>query len=171
MDTITHDDYLAARKADPYYAGRWVYFQEVITLVGTLKPGSVLELGPYKLPIVKGSDTMDKIDADPVLNYKDMPKLTYRHDANCFPWPAADKSYDLLMALQVWEHLINTQEDAFREVMRISRAAILSFPYMWPQSQGHHANIGEEKIAEWTLHFSPRKVIKAGDKIIYYFVF
>lgn len=54
-----------------------------------------------------------------------------QHNATEKPWPIANKQYDLFIALQVWERLDNKQSRAFREVMRVSRAAILSFPYLW----------------------------------------
>jgi len=163
VETITYEDFRERQSKTPYYRGRWPYFQEVITFVRTLKPASVLELGPYLLPLVRGSDTMDKLDM--------LPGLTYHHDARLFPWPVKDKSYDLFIALQVWEHLGTVQKSAFREVMRISRAAILSFPYKWPASKGCHANIDDAVIAVWTQDVEPRKVVKVGTRIIYLFEF
>jgi len=172
LQVITYQDFLEAEKEDRYFRGRWSYFSVVVDLVQKIKPKSVLELGPYKLPLVKGADTMDI--------RKHIENLTYLHDANKIPWPIADNKYDLFIACQVWEHLDNKQKEAFKEVMRISRRAILSFPYKWrykngpkTASQKRHANIDDAKIAEWTLHKKPKKIIFNHNKkyAVYYFEF
>ena len=97
------------------------YFKEVIDSIKKEPPKSALELGPDNFPIVRQSDSMDKNGW--------LPRLTYHHDATKFPWPIKDSKYGLFIALQVWEHLQDKQKEAFREVMRIPRRAILSFPY------------------------------------------
>ena len=79
----------------------------------------------------------------------------YIHYAAEKPWPVVDKQYDLFIALQVWEHLSNNQSRAFREVMRISKAVVLSFPYNWdcPENNANYPeyhDIDEELIAGWT---------------------
>ncbi len=146
-----------------YYKDRWDYISEVIKIIKRESPQSVLELGPSRLPIVKGSDTMDR-----ALLY---PHLKYRHDATQVPWPIQDASYDLFIALQVWEHLRDKQPQAFREVMRVSRMAILSFPYRWHCRGDFHHGIDDQQIAEWTLHVEPKETIKVGTRIIYVFEF
>ena len=109
----------------------------------------------------------------------------YLHDATKIPWPIIDKEYDMFIALQVWEHLLGKQKEAFREVMRISRMAILSFPYMWdcPKDNANypeHHMIDEKIIADWTLNIEPIKVVKIlrtgervskGPRIIYFWKF
>ncbi len=161
---ITYEDFKKAEEKDPYYKGRWRYFEKVIEIIKKEPPESALEIGPYKLPIVKNSDTMD-ID-------RFLPDLTYRCDAGNVPWPIEDSKYDLCLALQVWEHLGNNQQKAFKEIMRVSRRAILSFPCRWNTPGDIHHAIDEEKIAAWTLHVKPEAVIKAEpDVLIYYFKF
>jgi hypothetical protein len=147
----------------PYYVGRWEYFSEVIKLVIKEKPTKVLELGSYLYPIVKNSDTMEKNSA--------VPHITYYHDATNIPYPIKDSAYDLFIALQVWEHLGGKQRDAFREVMRISKMAILSFPYKWNCPGNLHHNIDENVIADWTLHIQPEQIIKVKKRLIYFFRF
>lgn len=146
-----------------YYKDRWSYIKEVIAIIKRERPKKVLELGAYAVPIVKGSDTMDKEIAHP--------KLTYHHDATKFPWPIKEAGYDLFIALQVWEHLEDKQKEAFKEVMRVSKAAILSFPYKWDIPGDCHHGIDDEKIAEWTLHVEPEEKITVADRIIYFFRF
>jgi hypothetical protein len=77
-----------------------------------------------------------------------------------------DKYFDCFVALQVWEHLEN-HEQAFNEVMRISKTAILSFPYRWTHSDKQHNNIDESVIAKWTCNIPPVHVKKIKNRIIY----
>ena len=84
-----------------------------------------------------------------------------------------NKEYDMFIALQVWEHLVGRQREAFNEVMRISKMAILSFPYMWncPEDNANypeHHMIDEKIISEWTLGVEPMKIVKiprTGEKV------
>jgi len=127
---------------DPYYEGRKAYMTLAQKLALTFSPENALEIGPGPsgLPILRGSDTMD-LRGDP----------TYRHDAGLVPWPVADKSYDVVIALQVWEHLCGKQRAAFSEVKRVAcRGAVLSFPYMWGAGSDIHREIGFRQIVEWT---------------------
>lgn len=174
VQAITHQDFLEAEKRDPYFKGRWAYFSIVVDLVQKIQPESVLELGPWRLPLVKGEDTMD---IEKVLE-----NLTYLHDATKTPWPIADNKYDLFIGCEVFEHLGNKQKEAFKEVMRISRRAILTFPYRWvyakdakDETRKSHENIDGAKIAEWTFHIKPKKTILTAvgrnKFIVYYFEF
>ena len=162
-DTITCIETIKLAEKKPYYVGRWEYFSKVIELVVKEKPTKVLELGPFRSPIVKNSDTMD-MDST-------LPNITYYHDATKTPYPIEDSAYDMFIALQVWEHLDGKQRDAFKEVMRISKMAILSFPYKWNWPGNCHHNIDENVIADWTLHIQPEQIIKVENRIIYFFRF
>ena len=63
------------------------------------------------------------------------------------------------------------QQEAFAEVMRISKNALLSFPYKWNQPGNVHHGIDENKINVWTLGVEPKKVEKSGTRILYLFNF
>lgn len=175
--TATFADFEKKSSKDKYYAksakSHWECYREVIKIIKNLDFNSVLELGPYKIPVIKNADIMDK--------WPKAPRLTIFHDATQTPWPIKDKQYDLFIALQVWEHLKGKQKQAFKEVMRISKMAILSFPLNWNVPGNCHHNITEEKIAQWTLGVKPEKKIIAGNfirkllnqnlRIIYFFKF
>lgn len=160
METLTYAEFKAFEKNDSYYKGRWPYFNEVIRIINKECPKSVLELGPYKNPIVKGSDVMD---VNPYF-----PHVTYSHNAAEIPWPIEDSQYDLFIALQVWEHLNGKQSAAFKEVMRISKMAILSFPLNWFFPGDCHNRITEDTISEWTQHAIPFKKIKVTQKLFFF---
>ena len=169
MQFITENDFRSAAGDDSYYdPSRWDLYAEVIRILKNIPCQRILEIGPYKMPLVPNADTMDiRAELSP----------TIVHDAGEAPWPVADKSYDAVVALQVWEHLEGRQVEAFREVQRTARHAVLSFPYLWnnPSYPSHH-NITDEIIEDWTDMQPPQDVIliatsPACKRIIYHFDF
>jgi hypothetical protein len=187
MDTMEFEDYQYLLNSDfkDYYVGRWEYYKVVTEIVHHLNPNSVLELGPGQHTIVKGSDIMVKPEEDSWGKPINEVGQVFVYNATEKAWPISDKKYDLFIALQVWEHLSNKQCRAFREVMRISKKAVLSFPFMWdcPKNDANypeHHHIDEALIADWTLNIPPKEVIKIprtgekvskGPRIIYYWEF
>jgi hypothetical protein len=167
MRTVNFEEYNRAAKRDLYLKGsinRWTYYEKVIDIIKRENPKSVLELGPRTLPIVNGSDTMDKIEH--------IESLTFLHDATKFPWPINNSSYDMFIALQVWEYLKGKQQEAFEEVIRISKKAIISFPYKWIfTTRISHWNINDRKIKKWTLNIRPVEVHIKARRAIYFFEF
>jgi hypothetical protein len=160
MKYLTKAEYSVLVKRDKYWKRRWPYFSYVIELTKTLNPSSVLEIGPYTQSLC-GDDTMD-------IYQRFTP--TYRWDASQIPYPINSKSYDVVIALQVFEHLGTNQRSAFEEVRRISKFAILSFPYKWncPKDTKHH-NITKEVIDKWVD--SPVSIKEIGKRIVYFFDF
>jgi len=164
---MSHDDYTTLLNGphESYYTGRWEYYKEVISLIGDHKFERFLELGPGYMPIVKNSDVILNPLDDQFGKPDGVYGKVFTFDATQKPWPIMDKSYDLFIALQVWEHLDNKQSRAFREVMRIANAAILSFPYGWDggkekPSHRAHRDIDMELIRDWTLGITPIKTIE-----------
>lgn len=140
------------------WEGRWEYMSIVIEEIKKIQPKTILELGAYKINLTNISDNMDLelkfIDKDNIKNKK------YVQDAIKLPWNISDKYYDIFIGLQVFEHLpIGTQNKVFKEVVRVSKNAILSFPYMWdiPTNISHHM-IDEEIIKKWINNIKPNTV-------------
>ena len=145
---------------------RWQYMSKVIDIAKEICPyGAIIEAGASGIPLNDRSYLFD------------YPK----HDLNVTPYKIyfsddmvdniPNKSFDLFIALQTWEHL-DKQQDAFREVMRISKAAILSFPYKW--GKGHdkrHTGIDDKKISEWTCGVKPVKTMLINKRAIYVWIF
>jgi len=167
METLTFEEYekLLSGPMGDWYNGRWSYYGPVIELITELSIKNALELGPGKITMIKNCDVMVKPDDDfwgkPDKNVSKI----IQHDATEKPWPIKDKEYDLFIALQVWEHLNSRQTKAFREVMRISKMAILSFPYNWncPKDNANypeHHMIDKELIGDWTLNIEPIKFLE-----------
>ena len=73
------------------------------------------------------------------------------------PWPVDDKAYDLFMALQVFEHLTDRQREAFLEVRRIARHAIISLPIDWVMDDPRncHHQISNERVLSWFAPIVP----------------
>jgi hypothetical protein len=167
MRTLKYTEYERVVGKDFYFWSsrkRWKYFKKAIDIVNREEPASVLEMGPRTIPLVHDSHTMDiKEHGAPI---------TYLHDARETPWPITDDRYDIFIALQVWEHLKGKQQEAFAEVARISRKAILSFPYKWfITTHPSHWNIDEKKISEWTLGVKPKEVHIIVRRAVYFFDF
>lgn len=142
MKPITEQDFNEILKKDKYYQDRWGYFKDVIDLIGDIN-GRVLEIGVYKLPIFKDSETMD------ISKYYD--ELTYQQNAEDVPYQFGNKEFDLLVALQCLEHLHPHQKEVFNEWSRIAKTIVISLPYLWncPEDVMHH-NIDLDLIEKWT---------------------
>ena len=113
MQLITEQDFNEVATKDKYYQDRWGYISEVIELARGVEAKRVLEIGPYKLPIFKDSETMDIA--------KEYPGLTYQQDAMIIPYQFEDKAFDLLVASQCLEHLHPKQKEVFAEWRRIAK--------------------------------------------------
>ena len=159
LQTITYDDFERALRDDVYYKDRWdSYLCCACELAQTVAPQSVLELGPHRLPLFPGGDTID---------FRAANKPTLVHDAANTPWPVeSDRYYDLFVSLHVWEHLGDRQQDAFREVQRVARFALLSIPYRWDvPDRPHHHMIDREIIDMWCCGVKPIREELRGSPI------
>jgi hypothetical protein len=187
VETISYQEYekLLTGPMGDWYNGRWSYYGPAIEMIKTIKYESAIELGPGKLTMIKNCDVMVKPDDDFWGKPDSSEHNIIFHNATEKPWPIINRKYDLFIALQVWEHLNNKQCLAFREVKRISKKALLSFPYMWdcpkndPNYPEHHM-IDKEIIGDWTLNIKPKKIIEIertsskvsrGPRLIYYWEF
>lgn len=154
--------------------------REVRGMISRLGIESVLELGPYQVPLVEGSDVMDRDVTrcgrlpGGVWNESDREfELAIEHDARRCPWPIPLKSYDLFIALQVFEHLSPFQPQAFQEVRRIARHAIISLPIGWKGEDEIHRGITPEMALEWFAPVKPTRVVmgNGGARARYVYVF
>lgn len=144
MSWITHEQFLHMERTDIYYRDRWPYLKVARDMSLSVEPKNILEAGPGPLckPIMNSkADTIDLKEG-----------ATIVHDLTKTPWPIGDKAYDLFIALQVWEHLGASQEDAFKEVCRVSKNAVLSFPFWWKRGSKEHLRISLATIRRWTLN-------------------
>lgn len=168
MTFKTIDDYKLALADNPYFEGRWPHFVKVINIIKEIKPKNILEIGANGFCLCEESTKLDidqSIDAD---IYWDITKI---------PWPIDEKKFDLVIALQVWEHLGDKQREAFIEMRRVTKNAILSYPYKWKSGDSEHLNITKDIIKFWTLdeEYLLERIVKSPkrdkDRIIYWYEF
>lgn len=156
-------------KKDKYYENRWEYMEEVIEQIAKMDNiNNVLELGPYKSPLVRGEDVMDIYTQwgegypYPIGNF-------IHHDCSKVPYPIENKKYDLVIACQALEHfgIKGEQVKIFDEFERISKKAIITLPYKWfrPQSRDHHM-IDEKVIDYWARNREPSFEQIEGTRIL-----
>ena len=149
---ITRSEFQRARAQHRYLKSRWDYYREAIAMAQRLAPRRVLEIGCRHTPLFPGSDRLD---------YMAEFKPTILHDATVVPWPIADRAYDLVIALQVWEHLGTRQREAFSELPRIARFAILSLPYKWRRrSNPSHSGIDDVVVSRWSGGLRPLETVQ-----------
>lgn len=150
--------------ANPYYAGRWRYtsvaLAEAARLIVRDDLRTALEVGAPVKPILTGAHVMDyryREELDPGV------ELTV-HDATSVPWPFQDKQFGLFVALQVFEHLGSAQREAFGEVRRVARHAILSLPIDWEMANPSdiHHQISEEKALSWFAPIEPTRILEGN---------
>lgn len=164
MTWITEAEFAEVSRVDPYYHGRWGYISAAIALAraalyGIQEP-RVVEIGPGSHQLFRGST---------ILDVKGAPHFP-PHDIGIAPWPV--ESADLVMGLQVWEHLGphdpgEKQQGAFREALRRGSNVLLSFPLNWncPEDHTHHG-ITRETIRCWTLGFVPTAEVVVSRRLI-----
>lgn len=170
---MTYAEYLKKVKAinNPYwnksFEARWNYLKHVASEINLISPNRTLEIGPNRLSLTS-CDTLalsiDDVDRDNLGN------RVFIHDAAALPWDVSDKHYDLVIALQVFEHLTPNQAIIFSEIVRVSKKCILSIPYKWncPDDPVHHG-IDDAMISIWTNgHVPYKRVIASGRLILFY---
>jgi hypothetical protein len=159
----------------PYYKSRWPYMSVAGAVAGELiakhRLRSALELGPHIRPLVVGADVLD-LQAKPDLQAE---ARVIVHDATNTPWPIGPRRYGLFIGLQVFEHLGDRQNDAFLEVCRIARHAIISVPIDWQMDNPDdcHHQISNERALTWFKPIAPTRVVLgnpgAKKRLVYVF--
>jgi len=164
---LTHKKYLQRIKSlnIPYWNEgkryRWDYMAVALRMMKSCG-NNTLEMGTMGIPINDNSYLLD-IDKKGLVN-----KRGKLHDLNKIPYKwFTDNCFDCSCGLQVFEHLEN-QPAIFKELCRISKNVVLSFPYKWNHGDHMHKGIDEDKIAEWTCHVEPDEIVLIKNRIIYF---
>jgi len=140
---------------DEYYKDRYNYLKEVIDQIKLMDNiTTILELGPYKSPLVEGEDVVDMTD-EYLKYYPIKIGKYYKHDCSITPYPFKDKQYDLVIACQILEHLGTNQIEVFKELCRIGKRAIITLPYKWNLPCDPHHMIDENVIDHWAQGLKP----------------
>ena len=144
-----------------YYKPREAYMTVASKVAGDLiarrRLRTALEVGPHLRPVIVGADTME-LEPNDALSAAGRLLV---HDATSTPWPVEDKAYDLFVALQVFEHFHGHQPEAFREVRRVARHAILSLPIDWVMADpaNCHHQLSHERVLSWFAPVTPTRVV------------
>ena len=147
--------------AEPYYRPRRGYMNAAGLVASDLIERkdlrTALELGPHLRSLIVGADVMDVVRNERLR----AEGRQIVHDATKAPWPFPDKAYDLFVALQVFEHLGTRQPEAFLEVRRVARNAILSLPIDWVMADPRncHHLVTEERVLGWFAPVVPTRVV------------
>jgi hypothetical protein len=172
---ILKSEFDAMAAADPYYKGRWRYtsvaLAEAAKLIVRDDLRTALEVGAPVKPILTGAHVMDyrlREELDPGVEIS-------VHDATKVPWPFEDKQFGLFIALQVFEHLGQRQPEAFGEVRRVARHAIISLPIDWDMGnpKNIHHMIPEERVLSWFAPVVPTRILEGNPgpkkRVVYVF--
>jgi hypothetical protein len=171
---MSRSEYATLKASYPYYRPRGRYLSEASRLVDELSARHeirrALELGAHRRPVATGADVMDIVEPKDLVAAGEV----FVADATK-AWPFADKSYDLFVALQVFEHLGTSQPEVFREVRRVARNAIISAPVDWVMDDPRncHHGISQAKVLSWFAPVRPSRIIvgNGGSKKRILFVF
>jgi len=167
MSYLTRDEFLKRVEASgsKYWQKgknyRWQYMSYVIDILKEICPddSKLIEAGTSGMPLSDKSFLYEypeyNLDVTP---FKKDGERIKTHEFDCF------------VALQVWEHLDN-QAAAFNEVMRISKSAILSFPYKWTWGDARHKGIDGKKIEQWTCGIVPESIKIINHREVYVWKF
>jgi hypothetical protein len=161
---MSRSEFSAMAAAVPYYKGRWRYtavaLAEAARLIVRDDITSALEVGAPVKPILTGAHVMDRRHRAEL----DRSVEVTIHDATVVPWPFEDKQFGLFIALQVFEHLADRQPEAFREVRRIARHAVISLPIDWDMDDptNVHHMIPEERVLSWFAPVVPTRTLEGN---------
>ena len=172
MKVVTHADFARMLCSKPglvvkYHRNRWSLYAEAVDMLagaaaaqGFENPRRVLEVGPFHFPMVPGCLTQDVREnwgADLVADAR-------------LEWPPpVTETLDMVVALQVFEHLggdveaRTVFEQAWKRMVE-GGVILISIPYRWPESAGDtHAGIDWQRVLRWCGSRVPVDLRVVGD--------
>lgn len=161
---MTAADFRQVRGHSRYYRKRARYLsvaaRECDDLITRRGLRTALELGPHLRPVVTGADV---IELRPPPDLEGAGRLIV-HDARQTPWPIEDRAYDLFVGLQVFEHLGTAQPEAFLEVRRVARHAVISLPIDWVMKDptNSHHQLSRERALSWFAPVEPTRIVEGN---------
>lgn len=138
------------RSVHNYYNSRKSlnYYRKVKDILNGLQFESIIDIGSRRSPVLDGVAANKTL-----LDIHPMPERPGTHAimADFYTW-TPDKTYDVVLCLEVLEHLDRPAEFA-QKLFETGRIVILSVPYKWPKGAcKYHVQdpVDEVKIREWT---------------------
>ncbi|MCK9319664.1 hypothetical protein [Methanoculleus sp.] len=168
MKYLTKQDFDTLEARNDYFKGRWDYFDIVINMAKKIEPKSVLEVGTGGCKLIEESKVVDISNSNNGFTYNVDYLIDITKDLH-----KIEKRFDLIICLQVLEHLEGKENKTFNELYEMTDNLIISVPYLWTsKAEISHYNITDEKIKEWTSNKTPTEQVVVGDshkrKIIRY---
>ena len=139
-----------------YYNSRkeFNYYKKIVEIVNDISDvSSIIDIGGRKSPVLEKLDSSiykSSLDVTSILPYLKDPDVVYIK-ADFFTW-TPDQNYDVVLCLQVLEHLDNPKEFALK-LFSTGKIVIISLPYKWRKGFCNcHVQdpVDENKIKEWT---------------------
>jgi len=172
---ITKAEFDRVARRYPYYRGRWPYTsaagREAADLISRHHLRTAIELGAHIRPLIVGADAMVLSPSDDL----DLEGKVVIQDARRTPWALPDGAYDLFVGLQVFEHLGDRQNEAFQDVCRVARHAVISLPIDWVMDDptNCHHRITEDRALSWFAPHVPTRVVEGNPgprrRVVYVF--
>ena len=139
------------RRIKQYYNERkdYHYYKQVKDVLRDLDFSSIIDIGCRKSPMIKG---LGKNVYKAMLDLQEIPPADGIHmiKADFYTWKP-DRKYDVVLCLQVLEHLDKPKKFA-QKLLQVGKTVIISVPYKWAKhSCKHHTQdpVDESKIKGW----------------------
>lgn len=136
-----------------YYLQRkdYNYYKKVIEIVKSLHFKSIIDVGANRSPVLENiSNSVDKV----LIDLNDIPLIEGIRNIKCdfYTW-IPDKQYDVVLCLQVLEHLEDPKTFATKLFQIATDTVIISVPYKWKKGAcKYHVQdpVDFEKVKTWT---------------------
>lgn len=141
------------------------YYKKVVELVNNFnKITSIIDIGGRRSPVLENlnkSIYRCSLDIQPI---KEFSKEIHLITANFYTW-IPDKKYDIILCLQVLEHLDNPREFA-QKLFSVGKIVIISVPYKWPKGfcKYHVQDPVDEKLIKAWVDREPTMSYIISDK-------
>jgi hypothetical protein len=139
---------------DSYYETRktFNYYKKINDILTTIRFNTIIDIGSRKSPILEKITSLEiektALDVIPIQNGSDdIRRLT----ADFYTW-IPDKRYDVVLCLQVLEHLDNPKLFT-QKLFETGKKVIISVPYKWKKGFcKYHVQdpVDEDKLYAWT---------------------
>jgi hypothetical protein len=134
-----------------YYSRRkeFHYYKKVKEILDSLTFSSIIDVGCRKSPMMAG---LDNTIYKAMLDIQEIPPMDGIHmiQADFYTW-TPDRKYDVVLCLQVLEHLDKPKEFA-QKLLQVGKTVIISVPYKWKEgSCKYHTQdpIDKSKLKGW----------------------
>lgn len=173
LNYLTEDTYKNVVNKNPEMKETWIFHEDIIKHIKQLTNiKTVLEINPYKTPLVIQSDILDSTDKY-LKEYPIEINNFYYKNLNHTPFPVEDKKYDLALINNDFDELntIEEYQKFFNEIQRISKSILIVLPYKTFSMNKSINNIDEEIISTWLNNLKYEYQILEDDRIIRYYKF